>query len=86
MRFIIYGAGGIGCVIGGQLFRRGYDVVLVGNPQHMEAINTNGLKLVTGDETFVLRIPAVKTANELVPLAYDLAKPARRTSHVAPVT
>ena len=71
MRFIIYGAGGIGCVIGGHLFRQGYDVVLVGNPQHMEAINANGLKLVTGDEAFVLRIPAVKDANELVPFRGD---------------
>jgi 2-dehydropantoate 2-reductase len=71
MRIIIYGAGGIGCVIGGHLFRQGYDVVLVGNLQHMDAINTNGLKLVTGNETFVLRIPAVKTANELVPFRSD---------------
>ncbi len=71
MRFIIYGAGGVGCVIGGHLFRQGYYVVLVGNPQHMDAINANGLKLATGDETFVLRIPAVKTANELVPFRGD---------------
>ena len=71
MRIIIYGAGGVGCVIGGHLFRRGYDVVLVGNPQHMEAINANGLKLVTGDETFVLQILAVKTADKLVPFRGD---------------
>lgn len=71
MRFIIYGAGGIGCVIGGHLFRQGCDVVLVGNAQHVEAINARGLKLVTGDEAFTLKIPAVKTANELVPFRDD---------------
>jgi 2-dehydropantoate 2-reductase len=67
MRFIIYGAGGIGCVIGGHLSRQGSDVILVGNTQHVDAINTHGLKLVTGNETFALKIPAVKTANELAP-------------------
>ncbi len=71
MRFIIYGAGGIGCVIGGHLFRQDSDVVLVGNAQHIEAINTHGLKLVTGDETFTLKIPAVKTANALAPFGGD---------------
>jgi 2-dehydropantoate 2-reductase len=71
MRFIVYGAGGIGCVIGGHLFRRGYQVVLVGNAKHMDAIATNGLKLLTGDETFVLRMPTAKTANELTPFHED---------------
>lgn len=71
MRFIIYGAGGIGCVIGGHLFRQGCDVVLVGNAQHVHAINERGLKLVTGDETFTLKIPAVKTAKELAPFRED---------------
>jgi len=67
MRFIIYGAGAIGSVIGGHLFRQGYHVVLVGNAQHVAAINERGLKLVTGAETFMLQVPAVKTARELAP-------------------
>jgi 2-dehydropantoate 2-reductase len=71
MRIIVYGAGGIGCVIGGHLFRQGFQVVLVGNPQHMDAIKANGLRLVTGDGTFVLHIPVAKTANELVPFRDD---------------
>ncbi len=71
MRFIIYGAGGIGGVIGGHLFRQSNQVVLVGNPQHMDAINARGLKLVTGDDSFVLNIPALKTANELAPFRGD---------------
>ena len=71
MRIVIYGAGGIGCVIGGHLFRCGYEATLVGNPQHIDSINANGLKLVTGDESFVLHIPAVKTANELAPFRDD---------------
>ena len=71
MRFIIYGAGGVGSVIGGHLFRKGYEVVLVGNAGHIDVINERGLKLVTGDETFVLNVPAVKTARELAPFRDD---------------
>jgi 2-dehydropantoate 2-reductase len=71
MRMIIYGAGGIGGVLGGHLFRKGYPVVLVGNAQHMDTIEANGLKLITGDETLVLRIPTAKKASELTPFGND---------------
>jgi len=71
MRYIIYGAGGIGCVIGGHLFRQGEEVVLVGNVAHMDAISARGLKLVTGNESFTLKIPAFKTAVELAPFRSD---------------
>jgi len=67
MRYIIYGAGGIGSVIGGHLFRHGADVVMVGNAQHVDAIRARGLTLVTGDQTFTLPVPSVKTAPELAP-------------------
>jgi 2-dehydropantoate 2-reductase len=59
MRFIIYGAGGIGGVIGGHLARTGHDVILIGRPGHVNAINKNGLHLITPTGTHVLRIPAV---------------------------
>jgi 2-dehydropantoate 2-reductase len=58
MRFIIYGAGGIGGVIGGHLARTGHDVVLIGRPGHMNAINKNGLSFVTPSGTLNLKIPA----------------------------
>lgn len=59
MRYIIYGAGGIGSIMGGHLFRTGHDAVLIGRPGHVNAIKRNGLKLVTPTGTHVLRIPAV---------------------------
>jgi len=59
MRIIIYGAGGIGCVVGGHLARTGHDVVLIGRPGHVDAIRANGLKLVTPTGTHILRVPAV---------------------------
>jgi 2-dehydropantoate 2-reductase len=69
MRFIIYGAGGIGSIIGGHLFRTGHDAVLVGSEKHVDAIRASGLRLLTPDETHTLRIPAYKTAGELAPFS-----------------
>ena len=63
MRFIIYGAGAIGSIIGGHLHRTGHNVILVGNPEHVDRINKRGLCLVTPDETYLLRIPACKKAS-----------------------
>jgi prephenate dehydrogenase len=34
MRFIIYGAGGIGSGIGGHLWRTGHDTILIGRSGH----------------------------------------------------
>jgi 2-dehydropantoate 2-reductase len=59
MRYIIYGAGGIGSIMGGHLFRTGHDAVLIGRPGHVNAVNANGLKLVTPTGTHIVQIPAV---------------------------
>ena len=59
MRIIIYGAGGIGGVMGGHLARTGHDVVLIGRPGHVNAINKNGLKFIAPAGTEYLKIPAV---------------------------
>jgi len=71
MRFIVYGAGAVGSVIGGHLFRTGHDVALVANPKHVDKIRESGLRLVTPDETYVLRVPAYKEAKDLAPFSED---------------
>ena len=65
MRFIVYGAGAIGSIIGGHLFRAGHDVALVANAKHVDKIRESGLRLVSPDETYLLKIPAYKEAKEL---------------------
>jgi len=49
------GAGAVGCYYGGMLARAGHDVVLVGRPQHVEAVRRAGLRLQTG--TFDEQVP-----------------------------
>jgi len=65
MRVIIYGAGGIGGVVGGHLARAGHDVVLVGRPGHVQAIKEHGFRLVTPTETHILRLSAVTSLDQI---------------------
>ena len=58
MRFIIYGAGGIGGTIGGRLFQAGHDVVLIARGAHLQAIRDRGLLLRTPEGDYQLPIPA----------------------------
>jgi 2-dehydropantoate 2-reductase len=54
MKIAVMGAGAIGCYYGFKLARAGHDVVLIGRPQHVEAIELNGLRLEA--QTFDERI------------------------------
>ena len=54
MKIAVMGAGAVGCYYGGMLARAGHDVVLIGRPQHFEAVECEGLRLET--ETFDERI------------------------------
>ena len=45
MKIAVMGAGAVGCYYGGMLARAGHDVVLIGRPQHVEAIRRDGLHL-----------------------------------------
>jgi 2-dehydropantoate 2-reductase len=42
MKVAVMGAGAVGCYFGAMLARHGHDVVLIGRPQHVEAIRNNG--------------------------------------------
>lgn len=60
MRFVMLGAGAIGGVVGGQLAKAGFDVLVVDPLQeHVEAINRDGLHLRGVHGHHVLRVPAV---------------------------
>jgi 2-dehydropantoate 2-reductase len=59
LRFVIVGAGAVGGVIGARLFQAGHEVVLVARGRHLEAIRSEGLTLITDEESFNLKIPAV---------------------------
>jgi 2-dehydropantoate 2-reductase len=72
MRFVVYGAGGIGGVLGARLFEHGHDVVLVARGAHGEAIRDRGLTVETPDTTVTLRIDAVASPHEVAWKAGDV--------------
>ena len=65
MRVCIYGAGAIGGHIGALLARSGVEVSLVARGPHLEAIRRHGLRLRTGGEEIVVRVPASDDPSEL---------------------
>ncbi|APW38077.1 2-dehydropantoate 2-reductase [Rhodoferax koreense] len=55
MKIAVMGAGAVGCYYGGMLARAGHEVVLIGRPQHVEAVLRDGLLLDT--QTFTAHVP-----------------------------
>lgn len=65
MRYIIFGAGAIGGVIGARLFKTRKDVLLIARGRHGEVIQNQGLKLETPDGSETYPIPVVSTPAEI---------------------
>ncbi len=65
MRFIIYGAGGIGGVIGAELFQSGHSVALIARGAHLAAIRKNGLVYENPHGSHTLDIPAFGHPSEI---------------------
>lgn len=91
MRFIVYGAGAVGGVIGGRLFASGEDVVLIARGAHHDAIRTRGLTVVTDDgdpeapggRRTTLPVPVVDHPSRLTLRDDDVVLLAMKTQHTA---
>ncbi len=59
MRFVIYGTGAIGGVVGARMFENGHDVVLIARGAHYDAIHDQGLRIQSPDDDATLEIPVV---------------------------
>jgi 2-dehydropantoate 2-reductase len=57
MSVAVMGAGAVGCYYGGMLARAGHTVTLIGRPQHVQAVQAQGLRMQTlsFDEAVPLR-------------------------------
>src|SRR5579859_535003 len=71
MRYVIVGAGAVGGAMGGRLAQGGHEVALVARGAHLDALRTDGLRLVTPQGTERLRIPAYAHHEDLGPLRPD---------------
>jgi 2-dehydropantoate 2-reductase len=64
-RYVIFGAGAVGGVIGGRLFEHGHDVVLLARGEHLTALRSTGLELQSPTGTETHRIPAAGAPDEI---------------------
>lgn len=68
MRFVVFGAGAVGGVVGAQLHRAQHDVTLVARGDHFLAIRDRGLLFESPAERVRLEIPVVDdVANVAIP-------------------
>lgn len=65
MRYVIYGAGAVGGVIGARLHLAGTPVTLIARGAHLAAIRDRGLTLDAADGRHAIRTPATDTAAEV---------------------
>ena len=63
MQIAVMGAGAVGCYYGGMLARAGHDVVLIGRPEHVAAIEREGLRLETQSFDERIRVRASMEAS-----------------------
>lgn len=60
MRFIIYGAGGVGGVLGAELHKAGIDAILIARGGHLDVMRSRGLRYQTPSEDVMLPVTAVR--------------------------
>lgn len=81
MRFIIYGAGGIGCAIGGRLALAGCDTTLIARGDHLIAMQRSGLLLRTPDGEHQVGVTAVGHPREVDWTGDEVVITAMKTQH-----
>ncbi len=65
MRYIIYGAGGVGGAIGARLFQHGHETVFICRGEHHAVLQRQGLTFKTPNKTVQLRVRTVGHPAEL---------------------
>ncbi len=84
MRYIVYGAGAIGGVVGARLFEQGSNVVLIARGDHLAAIRRSGLVLQSPLGSVTLRLSTVAHPAEIdFRASDDVVLLATKTQHSA---
>jgi 2-dehydropantoate 2-reductase len=62
MRYVVFGAGAVGGLVGARLHQSGHQVQLIARGAHYEAIKRDGLTLLSPTEREAFRIPVARDA------------------------
>jgi 2-dehydropantoate 2-reductase len=65
VRYVVYGAGAVGGVIGGRLAEHGHEVALIARGEHFEAIRSHGLTVESSDASVTTAIDVVDHPSRL---------------------
>jgi len=65
VRYVVYGAGAVGGVIGGRLAEHGHDVALIARGEHFEVIRSQGLTVQSSDASVTTAIEVVDHPSRL---------------------
>ncbi|MFP4513465.1 MAG: ketopantoate reductase family protein [Acidimicrobiales bacterium] len=65
MRFVMYGAGAVGGVVGGRLAEHGHEVALIARGAHLDAVKANGLRIDSPGGPVTVEVPAVGSPAEV---------------------
>src|SRR5688572_19892553 len=72
MRFVIFGPGAVGGVIGARLAQHGHSVMLIARGAHYETLKQTGLRIEARSDAATLRIPVVDRASHIEWTADDI--------------
>jgi 2-dehydropantoate 2-reductase len=70
MKICIFGAGAVGAVIAGSLARAGHEVSVVARGDHLTAIRSRGLRILSGEAQSAVRVAAESDPARLGPQDY----------------
>ncbi|HEY8173953.1 MAG TPA: 2-dehydropantoate 2-reductase N-terminal domain-containing protein [Dehalococcoidia bacterium] len=65
MRYVVYGAGAIGGIIGARLHEAGHDAALICRGAHLDAVRDRGITIRTPDAEVTIAVPAVGRPGDL---------------------
>lgn len=83
MRFVIYGAGGIGGTIGMRLVLAGREVSLIARGRHLETIRARGLELIAPGERVTREVETVDHPSAIEFRADDVVLMCMKSQHMA---
>jgi 2-dehydropantoate 2-reductase len=83
MRFVVVGAGAVGCVVGGRLAEAGHAVVLVGREDQYAAIRECGLRIESPGRVSTIEIPIVEHPAQIGWHDDDIVLLAVKSQHTA---
>ena len=70
MKICIYGAGAVGGLIAGRLAQAGHEVSVVARGAHLTSIHEKGLRIISGEKEFSVKIKADSDPAKLGPQDY----------------